>query len=121
MKKIIFLGAVCFVSAHIFPAYANPLSELNIQDFEKRSKESAPTLESPFVPKQTAKEEILVEDLKLSGVAIGDGESFALVSGNVLQLGDRIAGYRVKQISRDGVVLQRLDKRLVLRMEGSVQ
>lgn len=101
-------------------AQAGSLSDLNREQFDQKFEVKETTPESPFVPKSVAKEELLVQDLQLNGVALGMSTGYALISGHVVRMGDRLAGYRVRYIGDDQVVLQRLDEQVVLRMQGGL-
>ena len=101
-------------------AWAESLSDLNMQGFEQKKVQSVTPMRSPFVPQQVGKEELLVQDLRLSGVAYTQGESYALISGSIVRVGDRMGGYRVSIIERMRVVLRKLDETVVLRMEGAL-
>jgi Tfp pilus assembly protein PilP len=121
MTRMIIMGIVTIgcVAGIATPLRARILSDMTLETFRKG--EVAPEeegVESPFVPKKEVQEDVVVEDLKLSGIAIGDAESFALIGGHAVRVGDRLGGFRVRQIGKDHVVLQRLDRRVILRFEG---
>lgn len=102
-------------------ANARNLSDLNRESFEgDKAEEPTDAGESPFVPKSKTKEELTIDDLILTGVAVGQQESFALISGVMVRVGERVAGHRVRQIGLDHVVLQQLDKRVILRLQGGL-
>lgn len=111
---------ILFVIGWSYAAQADSLSDLNMQDFSQRKVQTVNPSKSPFVPQRTAKEELLVQDLRLSGVAYSEGEAYALVSGTVVRVGDHLAGYRVGAIERTRVVLRKLDETVVLQMEGAM-
>lgn len=114
MKKICWILLAC-VGA--LPASAGSLSELNRTSFDQgMATDEAATEQSPFVPKPVAKGELLVQDLRLTGLVVGESTSYALISGHAVSTGDRIAGFSVKQIGTDHVILQHLDKRVVLHL-----
>ncbi len=103
-------------------AFARNLSDINREAFEgEKAEEPAEGVESPFVPKSKTKESLTVEDLILTGVAVGERDSYALISGVLVRVGERVAGYRIRQIGLDHVVLQQLEKRVVLRLQGRLQ
>ncbi|GEM_PF-6026449 len=121
--KSVWIGAcgVMIAMSVVGLADGKPLSDLNVPAFQKETAPvGGPAVESPFVPKEVGKEELLVQDLRLTGIAIGASSGFALISGNVVQLNDQLAGYHVRQIATDHVVLQHLDKRVVLRLQGGL-
>lgn len=113
---------VCGLGALVWHgASARTLSDLNRESFEgEKVEEPTETGESPFVPKSKTKEELTIEDLILSGIAVGQKESFALISGVLVRIGERVAGHRVRSIGLDHVVLQQLDKRVILRLQGGL-
>ena len=55
---------------------------------------------------------------KLEGVWIDSGMRIAFISGQALNVGGRIMGWRVASISRDSVVLQKGSVSKTLRLEG---
>jgi hypothetical protein len=96
---------------------ASSLSELNTKGFQDRAVPVAKSSENPFVRQNISSEELLIEDLNLTGIVYRSDDSFALISGYVVKEGDDIAGYKVKGIERDHVVLRQLDQVKVLRLE----
>lgn len=97
--------------------FASSLSELNTKGFQDRAAPVVKSSESPFIRQNISSEELLVEDLNLTGIAYRQDGAFALISGYVVKEGDDIAGYKVKGIERDHVVLRQLDQVKVLRLE----
>ncbi|MBI4237900.1 MAG: hypothetical protein HY696_05715 [Deltaproteobacteria bacterium] len=121
MKTVLRAGSVLMLCGWVFGTVsAGSLSDLNREQFDQKFEVKETTPESPFVPKSVAKEELLVQDLQLNGVALGQSTGYALISGHVVRMGDRLAGYRVRYIGDDQVVLQRLDEQVVLRMQGGL-
>lgn len=114
---IVLSASLSLLAPHL---HASPLSDLGREAFDKKMTTQGPSVESPFVPKPIAKDALLVQDLQLSGVALTDGAGYALISGQVVRLGDRIAGYHVKYIGDDQVILQHLDEQVVLRLQGGL-
>ncbi|MBI4367433.1 MAG: hypothetical protein HY543_11490 [Deltaproteobacteria bacterium] len=116
MKLLLLLLLLGSVSAQ-----AESLSDLNMQQFqEKKEAQTVAPARSPFMPQRVGKEELLVQDLRLTGVAYSEAESYALVSGTLVQVGDRLGGYRVTVIERTRVVLRKLDETVILKLEGAL-
>lgn len=111
------LAVSTFCGAIVF---AESLSDLNVQDFTQKKEKTVAPARNPFVPARTEKEQMLVQDLRLSGVAYAEGEAYALVSGSIVRVGDRLGGYRVSVIERERVVLRKLDESVILKMEGAL-
>lgn len=104
-----------------FTAYPKGMSELDIGGFEKKKDlGQIGAAKSPFTPARPSPQDLLAEDLFLTGIAIGTGRSYALISGHILTEGDKIAGLRVRSISRGKVVLQHLDRVQTLYLEGGL-
>lgn len=123
MMKTGFLWIWFVVLGFIIPAdcFSQSMSELDMGGFEKRDKDApSSTVKSPFMPARPSPKDMLVEDLYLTGIAIGGGRDYALISGQILTEGDSIAGLRVKTIARDRVILQHLDKVHTLHLEGGI-
>jgi len=101
------------------PCLAQWISDLNRQAFEdliKGMEKHAPA--SPFAAGVSTAEDLTIEDLVLTGVVRNDARSYALISGYLVQVGDRIAGFRVDSIETGKVVLKRFDEAYVLTMGG---
>lgn len=116
-RTLLMLFGIAGLSA---TGHAESLSDLNMQDFTPKKTEAVTPTRSPFIPQRGGKEDLLVQDLRLTGVAYREGKSYALVSGNVVSEGDRLGGYRVGTIERTRVILRKLDETVVLRMEGAL-
>lgn len=111
------------ISASLFAAVttlrAQSLSDINIKAFESLSKgeqQRAPT--SPFSTGVSTAEDLTLEDLDLSGIALNESRAYALINGYLVQRGDKIAGFKVDQIERGRVVLRRMDEVYVLTLGG---
>lgn len=123
MKRYKVMLVIFVFTALVLPsaAYPQAMSEINVDGFEKKAESgSTGMVKSPFTPAQPSPRDMLVEDLYLTGIAIGAGKSYALVSGHILTEGDSIAGLRVKSITKGKVVLQHLDKVHTLYLEGGL-
>lgn len=98
-------------------AFASSLSELNMKGFQDRVAPTIKASENPFMKQNVSPDEMTVEDLHLSGIIYSPDNAYALISGYVVQEGGNIAGYKVKVIERDHVVLKQLDQMKVLKLE----
>lgn len=58
---------------------------------------------------------------RLQGLVQGRGPSQALFNGHSYRLGDKVAGYRLVAIHRDGVVLERDGRRHALLADDKVK
>lgn len=56
---------------------------------------------------------------KLGAVLISDQRSVAMINGRAVQLGHRIAGYRLVKVEPNRVILQKNQKRVVVRRSGT--
>lgn len=114
---IIMLTLYCaLVSAS---AFSQGMSELDVKGFNRSNDISElGGTKNPFAPTRSSPQDMILEDLYLSGVALGSGRNFALISGYTVREGDSVAGLRVKAIYKDRVVLQDLDKVHTLYIEG---
>ena len=102
-------------------AQAASFSDINEGLFQSLSKGGTPAgWKDPFATGMSTAQELVIEDLQLMGVVIGVDKSYALISGFVVEKGDLIAGFKLHTISRDNVVLKRLDEIYVLSMGGGL-
>ena len=100
---------------------ADSLSDLDIQTFQRQAEKfQEQTVANPFSGGASTADDLTLEDLTLSGVVRNKGEQYALISGYLVRLNDRIAGYRISQIDESRVVLKRFDVTFVLSMEGGI-
>lgn len=116
VQTVLIVGCVTWAVV----ARAKSLSDLNLDEFQEQKTETTAPAMNPFLPPRVAKEELLVQDLRLTGVAYTEGEAYALVSGMIIRVGDRISEYRVSTIERSRVILRKLDETVVLRLEGAL-
>ncbi len=81
----------------------------------------------PFIPLVDKSGNLLPEfrpagsqiELNLEGIVFSDkGDSYALISGEVLRAGDSIGDYKVIKIERNKVVLNRAGEEFVLNLRG---
>jgi len=120
MKLIRISGliVILLVSSNLF---AETMSELDIKSFEDQISTSGTSpLKNPFTPERASVGSLTVEDLYLTGVAIGGGKSYALINGYIFKMGDNVAGLEIKSISTKKVVLQRLDRVHTLYVNGGL-
>ncbi len=110
-RSIVFL---CLISS---VAFAASLSELNMKGFQDRAAPTVRASENPFMKQNVSPDDMMVEDLHLSGIIYSPGDAYALISGYAVQEGGNIAGYKVKVIERDHVILKQLDQMKVLKLE----
>ena len=100
-------------------AHADSFSEVNTGLFQSLSRSGTPAgWKDPFAAGASSAQDLVIEDLQLMDVTIGQTKSYALVSGFVVEKGDIIAGFKVHSIGRERVVLKRLDEIYVLNMGG---
>lgn len=118
IKVILFSIIVFLFSVSVM---AESISELDITGFESEtgtSKSSA--VKNPFTPDRPTPQEMPLEDLYLTGVAVGSGKSYALINGFVFSVGDKLGGLIVRAITKKKVILQRLDRVHILYLEGGL-
>ena len=102
-------------------AYAQSISDIDLQAFQGLTgKETVQAHTDPFASGSSAAEDLTVEDLQLSGIVFGGGDSYALISGYLVRPGDLIAGYRVDAIEKDRVRLRRINDVFVLVLGGGI-
>lgn len=110
--------ALCAASS----AGAQSISDLNWAGFKENLGEpEVQTHTDPFASGVSAAEDLMVEDLQLSGIVYASPEdSYALISGYLVKPGDLIAGYRVDAVEKDRVRLKRLEDIFVLVLGGGI-
>ncbi len=102
-------------------AQAQSISDLDLQAFQGvTGKETVQAHTDPFASGSSAAEDLTVEDLQLSGIVFGGGDSYALISGYLVRPGDLIAGYRVDAVEKDRVKLRRINDVFVLVLGGGI-
>ncbi|PIU58386.1 MAG: hypothetical protein COS89_00660 [Deltaproteobacteria bacterium CG07_land_8_20_14_0_80_38_7] len=100
--------------------HAQSLSELSVDIFKKISEtEEKRAPKSPFSRQGVSTaEDLAIEDLMLTGVVTGQAEPYALISGYLVEVGDKIAGFHVDSIEKGKVALRRLDEVYILSIGG---
>ncbi|MBI4126912.1 MAG: hypothetical protein HY465_05405 [Deltaproteobacteria bacterium] len=117
MKNV--LVCIIFFTALRASAAPESLIDLDVETFEQQTMSTTPAgVKDPFSGRTGGDAKLTVDDLSLSATAVGDEASFALISGHVVRVGDRIAGCRVQSIESDRVVLKRFDDTIVLQVGG---
>ena len=97
--------------------YAISFSEINRPVFKQLSRPgSIQQQANPFVEGAASTDDLVIEDLQLMGIAIGRDRAYAIVNGLVIEEGDSIAGFKVASITRNEVLLKRLDEIFVLSL-----
>ncbi|MBI2343424.1 MAG: hypothetical protein HYV02_03680 [Deltaproteobacteria bacterium] len=114
---------VLIVSAlwHGDGAWGRALSERNEPSFQAAGSETESASDNPFLLRETEKAAVDVKALRLTGIAVSDDASYALVNGRMVHIGDRVGGYRVRQIGLDHLLLQQLDERIIVKLGEGVQ
>ncbi len=114
MKRSVLFAIILLFSA---TASADSLSELNTKAFQDRVSPPVRASENPFLKQNVTPQDLLVEDLNLTGIIYEPGMARALISGYIVKEGDNIAGFKVKSIERNHVVLRQMDQVKILRLE----
>jgi len=109
VKRIIPLALLLFLGANWALAQgqvADPLRPL-VGDATSVAGETAPAAQKQPL------------ELRLEAVLLSPARAVAIINGQSLQVGDRIADYRLCKIESGSVELQNGQKKLVLRREGT--
>lgn len=123
MKKLSVLIIILFIVFYPFlRTMAQSVSDLDVTGLERQSSASeSKVAKNPFAQGAPAVEDLVIEDLQLTGVAYkNEREGYALISGYLVKPGDKIAGYRVDKIAKNKVHLKRLDEAVVLSIGGGI-
>lgn len=72
---------------------------------------------NPFSP-GIAEEEFDPSTLVIEGIVLGPGVKYALISGQIFAVQDRIGYYTISDIKPGRVILSQLEDRFIVRMEG---
>lgn len=94
--------------------YAISLSDLAIEELVS-SKDSG--ARNPFTPGVT-EEEFDPQSLVIEGIIIGSDVKYALISGQIFSVNDRIGSFTIKDIKPGRVILSQLEDTYTIRMEG---
>ncbi|MBI2091583.1 MAG: hypothetical protein HYT75_01120 [Deltaproteobacteria bacterium] len=79
------------------------LSGLNIEEFEQKKERPTDWSKNPFVIPAA---DVAVSELKLSGIVYSEKESAAIVSDNIVKIGDKIGSNEVVAIEKMRVVIR---------------
>jgi len=115
--KIIFFVIAILLAVELQAFGKSSLSDLNVSGFQGRTKSSTASASNPFLKKGVSPSDMMVEDLTLTGIVYNPHEAYALISGYIVREGDDIAGFKIKVVERDHVVLRQLDQVKILRLE----
>jgi len=122
-RKYLFLVLI-FISCFGFVrmAHAKSLSDLSWEQFKSISGLSEEkSINDPFAGSGVFSNDMSVEELQLYGIAYNtEHDAYALISGYMVRLGDKIAGYKVYSISKNKVKLKRLNSIYVLTLGGGL-
>ncbi len=104
--------------------HAQPLSDLNLESLKKsqsgtdQNKNQVP--KNPFLPAVQSLSDVSIQDLILAGIIRGDNdeEQWALVNGQIIAKGEKLAGYDVAEIKDNAVVLKQGELTYELKLSG---
>lgn len=88
------------------PAVAEPLSGLNLGDFDSTKPGQLKWENNPFVQ---SLESVGVQDMHLTAIVYRPGNAAALINGRVMKEGDRIGSSQVMHIEAKRVVMRNED------------
>ena len=84
-----------------------PLSGLNLEDFQSPSKKGEPDWQSnPFIKYGDTPQ---TKQLTLYGIIHGNSKALALINSDIVQVGDKIGSSEVVAIERQKVILRNSD------------
>lgn len=92
-----------------------PLSELNLEDFQSAVRESEGIDSNPFVKNGDAPQ---AKQMQLLGIVHRPGGSLALINSEVVKVGDKIGASTVIAIEKHKVVLRNEDGLFQITMKG---
>ncbi len=95
----LFIFCYCYTAV----AWANTLSGLNIEDFQKEPSNKIQWQNNPFVQNL---DDVSVHELKLMAIVYREGDAACLISGQVLRQGDKIGSSELVSIEKKGVILR---------------
>lgn len=125
-RLAIFAALLCSVAGPAFsvedaaslaPAMIDPPAPSSISDLaiDELSKSNSSEGRNPFSP-GIVQEEFDPSALAVEGIVIGPNSNLALVSGQIISVGERIGNYTIKDIKQGKVVLTQLEEEFILRM-----
>lgn len=107
--------ALCTMLLAALPAVAEPLSGLNLGEFDSTKPGQLKWENNPFV--QTL-ESVGVQDLHLTAIVYRPGSAAALINGRVMKEGDRMGSSQVMHIEAKRVVMRNEDGIYSLTLGG---
>src|SRR3989338_841329 len=117
-KRGMIIGTLIFFL--VMDVSSQSLSDLDVESFQQLTEGTQQQpMYNPFSGTVTSLQDATAEELVLTGTVVGDEQVYALVNGNILEIGDRVAGYKVETIEDGHVTLKRLDEIYTLRMGGT--
>lgn len=102
-------------------AQAEPLSDLDLETLKPNQggNESVGELpKNPFVPGIQTLNDISLQDLVLSGIIYSESQSWAMINGQMIQKGEKLAGYEVSDIQSNSIFLKQGDLTYELKLSG---
>ncbi|MBI2501541.1 MAG: hypothetical protein HYW02_08825 [Deltaproteobacteria bacterium] len=84
---------------------AAPFSDLAREEFQRGPQFLSPVPRSPFQPGQSDLGAFEIDTVVVQGVVWGEKIRMALLSDFVVNVGDKLGSYLIKEISQDGVIL----------------
>lgn len=118
-KATRYLGISLLVCTPLFAGVKSPepLSGLNLEDFQGTGKKSEPNWQSnPFVKYNDTPQ---TKQLTLYGIIRGASQSLALINSEIVKVGDKIGSSEVVSIERQKVILRNSDGLFQISFRGS--
>ncbi|MFH1356642.1 MAG: hypothetical protein ABII18_05860 [bacterium] len=113
--KIIFFFFVLFITSSVTMA-TEPLSGLNLKDFNTQTSEQVTWQNNPFVRPAN---EVSVGELALTGIVSSKDRAAAIINGQIVEKGDKIGSHVVVSIEEPSLVILRTENGLFrLKMKG---
>ncbi|MBU0505273.1 hypothetical protein KJ708_04695 [bacterium] len=113
--KIIFFFFVLFITSSVTMA-TEPLSGLNLKDFNTQTNEQVTWQNNPFVRPAN---EVSVGELALTGIVSSKDRAAAIINGQIVEKGDKIGSHVVVSIEEPSLVILRTENGLFrLKMKG---
>lgn len=84
-------------------AFCEPRSGMNLEGFSGNNKQKTSGRHNPF---SRAQEKVSVQSMRVSAIVYSDTQRAALISGKIVQVGDKIGASKVVEIERKHVTLR---------------